>query len=135
MRTVDLMVGDYVNVIKWDYEELKKPFLKPLSLEDLAKIELGSLDVEPVYLTDEILHNVLSNGCVEFDPYRWRLGTNKNGIDVCFWDWTIKVKDWEKKGVWTYVCDCQYLHQLQHMVKLFDLDILYYGGLLSVNHN
>ena len=110
----DLKEGDVVNISTF-----------PRIIDDvlLRRINNGEEKVEPIFLEDKVLHQVLGAcGCVELDPYRWRLYLDKNDNEYTFWDWTI-VKSFEKDKPChdTVIRRCCYLHELQHAFQTLEL--------------
>ena len=108
----DLRVGDIV----WN-EELDK--FAVIDDETLGRIMGKELRIEPIYLDDKVLHQVLGgSGCVEVDPYRWRIYLDDGDNEYTFWDWKI-VLSW-KGNVRCHevvIKQCYYLHELQHSFK------------------
>lgn len=132
MKAEDLMIGDWVDV----YHELpdESGFYKPLQVTGLHQnngICFGDSiiespwndpeefeeEIKPIPLTEEILEK---NGFTSVeDQYSHKkyflLGKNEYNSDI-YWDGlTILIieKDYD-----AYICDAEYVHELQHALKL-----------------
>ena len=125
MKAEDLMIGDWV-IRKGVPEE-------PMRLYDM-KASAGNAyldqdgrgvtekfeNIEPIVLTEEILEK--NNFQSKEDPYNHRkfffLGKNEYDLDVYLDNKSIiLIESYYEPTVYAYMCDCEYVHQFQHILK------------------
>lgn len=117
MKPEDLMIGDWVNV-----------FDSPKQIEGIRKFRNGDeivyydgdngnfiKSVTPIPLTPEILDKNGFNKLTE-PPYitYYELGLNEYMNKVLWYKGSIAI-GYEGDNV--YLCDCEYVHELQHALK------------------
>lgn len=123
MFAEDLMIGDWV---LFD-DNLNK--IRSLTNDNGCTLSnklhsVMTYDLKPVPLTSEILEK---NGFeLKIDPYSNRkyflLGKNVYNMDVYWINGSILlVEEQYEPQTYAYVCECEYVHELQH--KLKDLKI------------
>lgn len=128
MRVNELMVNDWVYLVK-DYGRIKKDILK-LGILELYRISDGMLEVEPIPLTPEILEKngfVANKHVYPYPYYEYINEEDKLKISFAF----PKGNRTSYKEPWVYIdseyvfiehLPCIYVHQLQHALRLCEID-------------
>lgn len=116
MKAEDLMIGDWVNLYG-------RPI--KINIDDLCFIEREEVHCKPIPLTEEILEK---NGFTSVeDRYNHRkyflLGKNEYNCDV-YWDGLtiLLVEENYEPTTYAYICDAEYVHELQHALKLCKIE-------------
>jgi hypothetical protein len=136
MKATDLMIGDWVQAFP---DQCRVDGIICLREEHTAeekwmaivhlggnKYERVNVDIlEPIPLTEEILEN--NNFQSKEDPYSHRkfffLGKNEYNLDVYFDNGTIILVEADyEPTVYAYMCDCKYVHELQHLLKGLEIE-------------
>lgn len=129
MKTEELMIGDWVLVKELDPYNLTNvisEYQHQLRLKDFAEMyNAGEYKkYEPIPLTKEILEK---NGFTSVeDRYNHKkyflLGKNEYNCDVYWEGLTILLveEDYEPT-TYAYICDAEYVHELQHVLKLCNI--------------
>ena len=128
MKATDLMIGDWVCVRSNDGEDTHN-----FKIRTISEIGVNSgsgfvgfdEDLEPIPLTEEILES--NNFQSKEDPYSHRkfffLGKNEYNLDVYFDNGTIILVEADyEPTVYAYMCDCKYVHELQHLLKGLEIE-------------
>lgn len=113
MKATDLMIGDWVKM--------------PSGLPEIRQIkypsEIDDADFyEPIPLTEEILEQ---NGFVRHDKHEYSVtGSNYNYLKVrCYADTYFEIGNaFDEEGELQAFADIQYVHELQHALKLCGID-------------
>ena len=125
MKAEDLMIGDWV-IRKGVPEE-------PMRLYDM-KASAGNAyldqdgrgvtekfeNIEPIVLTEEILEKNNFHSKEDFYNHKkfFFLGKNEYNLDVYLDNNSIILVEAEyEPTVYAYMCDCEYVHQFQHILK------------------
>lgn len=133
MKTEELMIGDWVTITEPD--DFHGYIAKVVIINgetDYITVHIPNMhlhdvfvkDLQPIPLTEEILES--NNFQSKEDPYSHRkfffLGKNEYNLDVYFDNGTIILVEADyEPTVYAYMCDCKYVHKLQHLIK--DLEI------------
>lgn len=139
MNTKDLMIGDWVETNPSDCKlvcgiESNIAMVSEigLSTSDGAYVSLAGFkgryyndELEPIPLTEEILEK---NGFTSVeDPYNHRkyflLGKNEYNCNV-YWDGLaiLLVEEDYEPHTYAYICHAEYVHELQHVLKLCKIE-------------
>lgn len=125
MKAEDLMIGDWV-IRKGVPEE-------PMRLYDM-KASAGNAyldqdgrgvtekfeNIEPIVLTEEILEKNNFHSKEDFYNHKkfFFLGKNEYNLDVYLDNKSIiLIESYYEPTVYAYMCDCEYVHQFQHILK------------------
>ena len=107
MRAEELMIGDWVDL----YDRLLK-----INIDDLCFIEREEVYCKPIPLTEEILEKngflVDSNG-IFYLKENLKFGLIKD-IDYGYW--------FAYRSNNEYICTCDFVHELQHLLKLCKIE-------------
>lgn len=108
MKIDELMIGD---LLYWDTEGKKYPY--PITAEDFANGAVSGLT--PIPLTNDILETVgfkkIINDC---GRVYYELGLNEYNSKLFLYNNSVVI-DFEGNDI--YLCDCEYVHELQHVLK------------------
>ena len=118
MIATDLMIGDWVKPSCWNEQVL-------LVGEGRVTVKSDSYtedEIKPIPLTEEILE---SNGFVRDDKHEYSMtGSNYNYLKVrCYADTYFEIGNaFDEEGELQAFADIQYVHELQHALKLCGID-------------
>ena len=123
MKAEDLMIGDWVCVRSNDKEDTHNFKITSIIDEGIYGHNFVGFeeDLEPIPLTEEILER---NGFTsKEDKYNHKkyflLGKNEYNYDVYLDRLTILLVEEEyEPTTYAYICDVNYVHELQHVLKL-----------------
>ena len=105
MKVTDLMIGDWVLFAGGKYQIQKEDFS-------------ANYNFEPIPLTEEIFKNnsflVDSNG-IFYLKENLKFGLKKD-IDYGYW-FTNRADNYKE-----YICTCDFVHELQHILKLQQIE-------------
>lgn len=128
MKTNELMIGDWVS---WDSENGRIAGLShdendeygPVQMVDDEDLDIAHVDIEPIPLTEEILK---ANGFERIDDVLvLRLANNEGYFRIeCFKLPNIRIATQTSKGFHDLHYTFDYVHQLQHALRLVGLNNL-----------
>ena len=120
MKAENLMIGDWVNL----YGSPIKISIDDLCFIDRDETYDKGVHCKPIPLTEEILEK---NGFTSVeDPYNHKkyflLGKNEYNCNV-YWDGLaiLLVEEDYEPTTYAYICDVEYVHELQHALKLCNI--------------
>lgn len=127
MKAEDLMIGDWVSIIEPDdfHGYIGKVIITNaetnyimVRIPDMHPHDVFVEDLQPIELTEEILKKngflVDSNG-IFYLKENLKFGLKK---DVDYGYWFINRADNYKE----YICTCDFVHELQHLLKLCKIE-------------
>lgn len=104
MKINELMIGDW---LYWD----SSPY--PITVEDFANGNVS--DLKPIPLTNDILETIgfkkITN---KYGHVYYELGLNEYNNKLFLYNNSVVI-NFEGNDI--YLCDCEYLHELQHVLK------------------
>lgn len=123
MKKEELMIGDWVKITR-SYDIPMNSDIN-IDLTDITELEEGTIDLEPIPLTSEILEK---NGFKEdFETNRiyWRPDCRKfcivKELDTWYFAFRVLGEAVDKSSGYICISECNYVHKLQHILK--DLEI------------
>ncbi len=125
MKVEDLMIGDWVLVKELDYSNstnVLSEYQHQLRLKDFAEMyNAGEYKkYEPIVLTEEILEKNNFHSKEDFYNHKkfFFLGKNEYNLDAYLDNKSIILVEADyEPTVYAYMCDCEYVHQFQHILK------------------
>ena len=132
MKAEDLMIGDWVDVYCDD--SLENGFYRSVQICGVHGNKICFVDesdcqwiniedakiIKPIVLTEEILEKNNFHSIEDFYNHRkfFFLGKNEYDLDVYLDNKSIILVEADyDTTVYTYMCDCEYVHQFQHILK------------------
>ena len=113
MKTDEVMIGD---LLYWDAEGKKYPY--PITAEDFANGDVS--DLTPIPLTNDILETVGFKKIInDYGRVYYELGLNEYNNKLFLYNNSIVI-DFEGNDI--YLCDCEYVHELQHVLKICKIE-------------
>lgn len=137
MKAQDLMIGDWVRMkespdLKFQMEDVSGTgMFKRWSQDGEIMIPFSYSEIEPIPLTREILEK---NGFEKLDFSHYHIKGRTLVLDAdgkwegeLVWHWVVTEMDTNSKGqnyvIDYYVATIQYVHQLQHALRLCGIDL------------
>ena len=117
MKVTDLMIGDWYT---WEAEGKKYPF--QVTKETFKLLDEDIANFQPIPLSEEIL---IKNKFINLGEYE--IGVSPYGytmylIENYYKNYVLAIDSFNDSDKYVYLNVCNYIHELQHALKLYKIE-------------